>query len=104
KAAAAVTTSWGLRSFCPKIRPAKTRRFFVHCPGRSASRSSVANERPCTWLPEDGSADDGIGCAMKPRGRRNNRRPRVAKCELVVALERFRLVVERLEDREELRD
>jgi hypothetical protein len=28
----------------------------------------------------------------------------VADCEVVVALERFRLVVERLEDREELRD
>src|SRR5687768_16455114 len=40
------TIAAGSLSRPPKIRPAKTTRFFVHCPGRSEIRSATKRDRP----------------------------------------------------------
>src|SRR5215213_5152702 len=45
KAAVACSAATGLRSCLPKTSPAKTNRFFVHCPGRRETSRLSATDR-----------------------------------------------------------
>src|SRR5215210_3561134 len=85
------------RSASPKIRPAKMMPFFVHWAGRSDRSSSNATGRPPARLP--GLAEDaGLRTMSGGQG------APMPGSTLRETLERFGFDVERLEDREELRD
>ena len=41
--AATARHAWGVNSCCEKMTPAKTKRFFAHCRGRSDARTAATS-------------------------------------------------------------
>src|SRR2546425_3723116 len=62
KAASAGRTS-GVKSFCAKTRPAKTKRFLTHCRGRSEAKTAVSRRtsRQCPPHRPAHGFDLGVG-------------------------------------------
>src|SRR5882724_1601137 len=59
KSANAVTArhAWGVNSCCEKMTPAKTKRFFAHCRGRSEARTAATS--PMARLAQRGAQGGG---------------------------------------------
>src|SRR5690606_4282256 len=96
-------TASGSVSCRPKIRPAKTKVFFVHSPGRTETRRLTAVERRRAANRSAESETASSGCVERPTARRTSEWPSDLRRSLE-ALERVGFGLERLEHRQQLGD